>query len=259
VVLNNIPKSVPYWQSLLAGSQMSVLKPDIPLQAKKMADIYLEFDISSRPKDITIGSLPTAAWSIVLANRLQKRDVVFGEVVTGRNLGAPSADRIFGPTWQYIPFRVPFKASWTHLDLLKFVQAQHIESAAYEGMGLAEIVENCTDWDPKEVTWFDTVVHQAPAWVEELPFGNGIEAKFETVYPHAEPLREWKCQAFVMEGGKKLGIEIVTFEEWIPVAHEVLKEVGQALEDLQKKADEPIFEYTSEAKQESLEDFEGVM
>jgi amino acid adenylation domain-containing protein len=259
VVLNNIPKSVPYWQSLLAGSQMSVLKPDIPLQAKKMADIYLEFDISSRPKDITIGSLPTAAWSIVLANRLQKRDVVFGEVVTGRNLGAPSADRIFGPTWQYIPFRVPFKASWTHLDLLKFVQAQHIESAAYEGMGLAEIVENCTDWDPKEVTWFDTVVHQAPAWVEELPFGNGIEAKFETVYPHAEPLREWKCQAFVMDGGKKLGIEIVTFEEWIPVAHEVLKEVGQALEDLQKKADEPIFEYTSEAKQESLEDFEGVM
>ncbi|KAJ8118438.1 hypothetical protein OPT61_g592 [Boeremia exigua] len=249
VVLNNIPKSVPYWQSLLAGSQMSVLKPEIPLKEKKMADIYLEFDISSRPKDITIGSLPTAAWSIVLANRLNKRDVVFGEVVTGRNLGAPSADRIFGPTWQYIPFRVPFKAGWTHLDLLKFVQAQHIESAAYEGMGLAEIVENCTDWDAKEVTWFDTVVHQAPAWVEELPFGNGVDAKFETVYPHAEPLREWKCQAFVKEGGKKLGIEIVTFEEWIPVAHEVLKEVGQALEDLQKKAGEPVFEGAGETKQ----------
>ncbi|KAF3037841.1 nrps [Didymella heteroderae] len=259
VVLNNIPKSIPYWQSLLAGSQMSILKPDIPLQARKMADIYLEFDISSRPKDITIGSLPTAAWSLVLANRLKKRDVVFGEVVTGRNLGAPSADRIFGPTWQYIPFRVPFKAGWTHLDLLRFVQAQHIESAGYEGMGLAEIVENCTDWDKNEVTWFDTVVHQAPAWVEELPFGNDVEAKFETVYPHAEPLREWKCQAFVKEGGRKLGIEIVTFEEWIPVAKEVLEEVGQALEDLQKKADRPIFEGAGEVKQQSLEDFEGVM
>lgn len=259
VVLNNIPKSVPYWKSLLAGSQMSILKPDIPLQEKQMADIYLEFDISSRPKDITIGSLPTAAWSMVLANRLNKRDVVFGEVVTGRNLGAPSADRIFGPTWQYIPFRVPFKAGWTHLDLLNFVQAQHIESAAYESMGLAEIVENCTEWDPKEVTWFDTVVHQAPAWVEELPFGNGVEAKFETIYPHAEPLREWKCQAFVKEGGKKLGIEIVTFQEWIPVAHEILKEVGQALQDLQKKAGEPIFEDAGETKTQSLEDFEGVM
>ena len=259
VVLNNIPTSIPYWQSLLAGSQMSVLKPDIPLVAKKMADIYLEFDISSRPKDITIGSLPTAAWSLVLANRLNVKDIVFGEVVTGRNLGAPSADRIFGPTWQYIPFRVLFKAGWTHLDLLKFVQAQHIESAAYEGMGLAEIVESCTDWDANEITWFDTVVHQAPAWVEELPFGNEVEAKFETVYPHAEPLREWKCQAFVKEGGKKLGIEIVTFEEWIPVAHEVLKEVGQALEDLQKKVNEPVFDGVSEMRQQSLEDFEGVM
>ncbi|KAJ4313054.1 Non-ribosomal peptide synthetase [Neodidymelliopsis sp. IMI 364377] len=259
VVLNNIPKSIPYWQSLLAESQMSVLNPSIPLQAKKMADIYLEFDISARPKDITIGSLPTAAWSLVLANRLNTKDVVFGEVVTGRNLGAPSADRIFGPTWQYIPFRVPFKAGWTHLDLLKFVQHQHIESAGFEGMGLAEIVEQCTTWDKDEVTWFDTVVHQAPAWVEELPFGNGVEAKFETVYPHAEPLREWKCQAFVKEGGKKLGIEIVTFEEWIPVAHEVLKEVGQALEDLQKKASEPIFADAGETKQQSLEDFEGVM
>ncbi|KZM26039.1 Non-ribosomal peptide synthetase [Ascochyta rabiei] len=259
VVLNSIPKSIPYWQQLLAGSQMSVLKPQIPLQDKKMADIYLEFDISSRPKDITIGSLPTAAWSLVLANRLNVKDVVFGEVVTGRNLGAPSADRIFGPTWQYIPFRVPFKAGWTHLDLLNFVQAQHIESAGFESMGLAEIVENCTDWDANEVTWFDTVVHQAPAWVEELPFGNGVDAKFETLYPHAEPLREWKCQAFVKEGGKKLGIEIVTFEEWIPVAHEVLKEVGQALEDLQQKASQPIFESAGETKQQSLEDFEGVM
>lgn len=259
VVLNNVPKSIPYWQQLLAGSRMSVLKPDIPLQDKKMADIYLEFDISSRPKNITIGSLPTAAWSLVLANRLAVKDVVFGEVVTGRNLGAPSADRIFGPTWQYIPFRVPFKAAWTHLDLLNFVQAQHIESAGFEGMGLAEIVENCTEWDANEVSWFDTVVHQAPAWVEELPFGNGVEAKFETLYPHAEPLREWKCQAFVKEGGKKLGIEIVTFEEWIPVAHDVLKEVGQALEDLQMKADQPIFKNAGEPKQQSLEDFEGVM
>ncbi|KAF2130328.1 nonribosomal peptide synthetase 6 [Dothidotthia symphoricarpi CBS 119687] len=264
VVLNNIPQSIPYWQQLLSNSQMSVLKPDIPLTHRKAADIYLEFDISSRPQNITIGSLPTAAWAIVLARRLNIKDVVFGEVVTGRNIGAPSADRIFGPTWQYIPFRVPFKSGWTHLDLLNFVQKQHIESAAYEGMGLAEIVENCTTWDPKEVTWFDTVVHQAPQWVEELPFGSGVEAKFETLYPHAEPLREWKCQAFVKDGGKKLGIEIVTFEEWIPVAKEVLQEVGKALGSLMAgKVGERIFEdvdeVSREVKEPTLEDFEGVM
>jgi aryl carrier-like protein len=266
VVRNNIPQSIPYWQQLLSGSQMSTLKPDIPLKHRKPADIYLEFDISSRPSNITIGSLPTAAWAIVLARRLANKDVVFGEVVSGRNIGVANADRIFGPTWQYIPFRVPFKSHWTYLDLLSFVQEQHIESAAFEGMGFAEIVDHCTTWDPKETSWFDTVVHQAPQWVEELPFGsdaegNKVEAKFETLYPHAEPLREWKCQAFVKDGGKRLGIEIVTFEEWIGVAQDVLKEVGEALRMLMStKARERIFEDGSDEGQgQALDDFVGVM
>ncbi|KAI4620847.1 NRPS [Alternaria metachromatica] len=263
VVLDNMPKAIPYWQNLLSGSQMSVMKPDIPLTHRGPADVYMEFDISARPANITIGSLPTAAWALVLSQRLGLKDVVFGEVVSGRNIGAANADRIFGPTWQYIPFRVPFKSSWTYLDLLNFVQHQHITSAAYESMGFTEIVENCTDWDAKKVNWFDTVVHQAPAWVEELPFGNGVEAKFETLYPHGEPLREWKCQAFVKDGGKKLGIEIVTFEEWKDVARGVLKEVGEALECLMKgKAGEKIFDGGDalvEESKPSLEDFEGVM
>jgi amino acid adenylation domain-containing protein len=267
VTLNNIPQSIPYWQRLLSGSQMSMLKPEISLTYRKAADTYLEFDISSRPPNITIGSLPTAAWALVLARRLAIKDVVFGEVVSGRNIGIPNADRIFGPTWQYIPFRVPFESHWTYLDLLNFVQQQHIESAAYEGMGFAEIVENCTNWDPKATTWFDTVVHQAPQWVEEMPFGHDaegkkVEAKFQTLYPHAEPLREWKCQAFVKDGGKKLGIEIVTFEEWIGVAENVLKEVGEALVMLMSaKAGERIFqlEHGVEVQKQNLEDFEDIM
>ncbi|PSN73352.1 nonribosomal peptide synthetase 6 [Corynespora cassiicola Philippines] len=242
VVLNNIPKSIPYWKDLLAGSQMSILKPDVPLTSRTACDIYAEFDIDARPKGISVGSLPTAAWAVVLARRLASRDVVFGEVVSGRNLGVESADRVFGPTWQYIPFRVPFVEGWSYLDLLHFVQKQHVDSASYEGMGLKEIVENCTNWDPNEVTWFDTVVHQAPAFTESMEFGNGLKAEFETLYPHAEPLREWKCQAFVKDGGKKLGIEIVTYESWKGEAEKVLKEVGEVLAELQEgKAEEIIF------------------
>jgi aryl carrier-like protein len=261
-VLDNISKAIPYWKNLLSGSHMAVLKPDIPLTHRGPADVYMEFDISSRPASITIGSLPTAAWALVLSQRLGLKDVVFGEVVSGRNIGAPNADRIFGPTWQYIPFRVPFNSYWTYLDLLNFVQHQHIESAAYESMGFTEIVENCTDWVSEKVQWFDTVVHQAPAWVEQMPFGKGVEAKFETLYPHAEPLREWKCQAFVKDGGKKLGIEIVTFEEWKGVAKEVLEEVGDALGKLMNgSANKRIFgdEEAEGGKGQSLKDLEDVM
>ena len=236
---------------------MSVFRPDIPLTHRRPTDVYAEFDISGRPSGITIGSLPTAAWAVVLANRLSIRDVVFGEVVSGRNIGVAGADRIVGPTWQYVPFRVPFSEhpEWTGLDLLRFVQGQHVESSGFEGMGFAEIVGECTDWNKNEkgngngkgkgqgdkVEWFDSVVHQAPEMVESVELG-GLEAKVEACYPHAEPLREWKCQSFVKEGGKKLRIEIVTFEEWRSVAEEVLREVGDVLGRLMgEKAGERVF------------------
>ncbi|KAF2193542.1 nonribosomal peptide synthetase [Zopfia rhizophila CBS 207.26] len=221
VVLKDIPRCIPYWTNLLQGSSMSVLKPPIPLQSRNTASVYRDFDISSRPKNITIATLPTAAWAIALARRLGVTDVVFGEVVNGRSIDLTSTDKIIGPCWQYIPVRVKFEPEWTYLDLLEYVQNQHIESSSYEGMGLSEIVEKCIDWR-EEVNWFDTVVHQAPEGVEELEFG-GLKARFETVYPHAEPLREWKVQVFVGEG--RLRVEIVTFEAWKEVAEGLLGEL----------------------------------
>lgn len=243
VVQRSIPNSITYWRDLLQSSHLSVLRPNIPLTTRTSTSIYREFDISSRPKHITIGSLPTAAWAIVLARRLNTRDVVFGEVVTGRNLGVAGADRVVGPSWQYAPFRATFTPQTTYREVLHAVQEQHIASSTHEGMALPEIVEHCTDWDPQEAAWFDSVVHQAPRyWVEKMDFGGGAKAEFETVYPHAEPLREWKVQAFVLGDGKRLGVEIVTFEEWRGVGEEVVGEIGEVLGMLVGEGEGKLFE-----------------
>ncbi|KAF2110732.1 hypothetical protein BDV96DRAFT_650835 [Lophiotrema nucula] len=249
VAHSNMKQAIPYWTDLLSGSQMSVYKPDISLTNRRSAYIWRDFDISSRPKSVTVASLPTAAWALVLSKRLGSKDLVFGEVVSGRNIGVPAADRVIGPSWQYVPFRVPFGShpSWTYLDLLQFVQNQHVESSAYEGIGLSEIVSECGLAGWEDVEWFDSVVHQAPAFTESMDFGRNedggdesLQASFETLYPHEEPLREWKCQAFIMEGGAKLRIEIVTFEDWIAVGEEILSEVGEALAKLTKDASKRI-------------------
>jgi hypothetical protein len=56
-----------------------------------------------------------------------------------------------------------------------------------------------------------------------------------------------------------LGIEIVTFEEWIGEAEGVLKEVGEALGMLMSgNVGEKIFG-DGEGKKDSIEEFEGVM
>ncbi|KAI0908299.1 peptide synthetase [Ustulina deusta] len=236
-VQNGIPQSVPYWRELLQGSVLTVLRPSLPLTSKTPAAITRTVDIASRSKDITVATLPTAAWALCLARRLSLRDVVFGEVVSGRNIDLPNADAVMGPTWQYVPIRVKFDDGWTGGDLLEYVQYQHIASAQHECLGLTEIVRDCTEW-PETVDWFDSVVHQDVYHVEELKFGPA-DCRLETVYPHLEPLREWKVQAFVKRDS--LTLEIVTFKDWLEVAAELLDELEVIMTTLVKRPSESLF------------------
>ncbi|KAJ8118069.1 hypothetical protein ONZ43_g4069 [Nemania bipapillata] len=236
-VQKGIPLSIPYWRELLQGSELTVLRPNLPLTSKMPAAITRTIDIAARLKDITIATFPTAAWALCLARRLALRDVVFGEVVSGRNIDLPNADAVMGPTWQYVPVRVKFEDGWTSLDLLEHVQYQHIASAQHECMGLTEIVRECTSW-PDTVDWFDSVVHQDVYHVEELKMGPA-DCRLETVYPHFEPLREWKMQAFVK--GDSMTLEIVTFKDWIGVAEELLDELESIMTALVKRPSELLF------------------
>ncbi|OLN95333.1 Nonribosomal peptide synthetase 4-like protein 2 [Colletotrichum chlorophyti] len=238
VVKNNIPQSIDYWKELLQGSSVSVLKPDTPVTERQHYAIDRTFDISSRSKDVTIATLPTAAWALTLARLLNTRDVTFGEVVSGRNIDFPNADMVVGPCWQYVPVRVKFEDDWTVLDLLNLVQNQHIATSAHEGVGLPEIAKLCTDW-PASVDWFDTVVHQDVEHVESLGFSSA-SSRMETIYPHQEPLREWKIQAFPQ--GDKLTIEIVTFESWKGHAKELLDKIEDVFKVLLGNPGAPLFE-----------------
>ncbi|KAI1762661.1 non-ribosomal peptide synthase [Hypoxylon sp. FL1150] len=239
VVNKGIPQSIPYWRDLLQGSSLSILRPDLPLTSRTPAALTRTVDISARLRDVTVATLPTAAWALCLARRLATRDVVFGEVVSGRNIAMPGADGVAGPTWQYVPVRVRFEETWRAIDLLEHVQHQHVASAQHECMGLSEIVRECVDW-PADTDWFDSVVHQDVYHVETLKFGgDAARCRLETVYPHLEPLREWKVQAFV--DGDSLTLEVVTFQNWIGVAAELLDDLEGIMGTLVRRPDELIF------------------
>ncbi|KFA73725.1 hypothetical protein S40288_06262 [Stachybotrys chartarum IBT 40288] len=237
VVRRNIPESIAYWKDLLAGSAMTSLKPDIPAEKTNHFAIEKTIDISSRSRDMTVATLPTAAWALCLAKHLSLRDVTFGEVVSGRNIDFPSADAVIGPCWQYVPVRIAFDAAWTVADLLAHVQHQHVASAAHEGAGLAEIRASCTDW-PAAVDWFDTVVHQDVEHVESLDF-LAASSRMETLYPHEEPLREWKMQAFIK--GEQLTLEIVTIESWGGYASKLLEELAEVTRFLVRNPQAKLF------------------
>jgi amino acid adenylation domain-containing protein len=225
VVEENIPRGINYWRDLLRGSSMSRLRPDIPVVKRAHFAIAKEFDITQRSKNTTIATLPTAAWAVCLAKKLGLRDVVFGEVVNGRNTDMPNCRSVIGPCWQYIPIRVRIGEDTTYGDILNVVQEQHVTSSQFEGISLSEIIEKCTDW-PKNVSWFDTVVHQDVEHVESLLFKT-TRCRMETIYPHQEPLQEIKLQVFLK--GDTMAIEIVTFESWKYFAQELLGDIGDVL------------------------------
>lgn len=236
-VKESIPRSFDYWRELLKGSSLSILRPDLPLEDRTAAAVFKTFDISKRAKEITVATLPTAAWALCLARALSSRDVTFGEVVSGRNIDLANCDAVMGPCWQYIPIRVKFEDGWTALGLLNYIQNQHIASSPYESIGLEEIVANCTDW-PATTDWFDSVVHQDVDHVETLPF-TSASSRMETLYPHLEPLREWKFQAFAK--GDSLTFEIVTFEAWIPRAEALLKDLEVVMDFLTQNPNKLLF------------------
>ncbi|PKS12263.1 hypothetical protein jhhlp_001563 [Lomentospora prolificans] len=236
VVRRSIPESIGYWRELLEGSAMTMFRPDIPVTNTDHYAIEKTFDISARSMDTTVATIPTAVWALTLARRAKLNDVTFGEVVSGRNIDFHHANTVMGPCWQYAPVRVKFDPTWTGADLLAHVQDQHIAGSAYEAMGLPEIIQNCTDW-PSDITWYDTVVHQDVDHVTELPFQE-TTCQMETYYAQAEPLREWKIQAFFK--GDELTIEIVTVESWKEVAHDLLGEIGEVLKELLYRPDQLV-------------------
>ncbi|KIV91029.1 hypothetical protein PV10_05618 [Exophiala mesophila] len=237
VVEDNVPKSISYWRELLNGASMTKLQPDIPLTNTTPVAVHKTFSLSNWDKEITLATLPTAVWSLCLARQVASQDVTFGEVVSGRGIGFPNADLVAGPCWQYIPVRVKFQPEWTGVDLLKHIQNQHIQSSRFEGMALEEIVKYCTDW-PESIDWFDSVVHQDVDHVETLNFLSST-SRLETYYPHLEPLREWKIQAFFQ--GDNLTLEVVTYESYLDFANELLGNLGNALEQLVNEPNTPLF------------------
>ena len=238
ILLRSIPQSKAYWTDLLAGSTMTILKPDIPVVEKQHFAVERTIDISARPPDVTVATIPTASWALCLARRLAVRDVVFGEVVSGRNVDFPNADAVTGPCWQYVPVRVRFDEAWTVGGLLAHVQHQHVASSAHEAMALSEIMD-CTTWDRSTTPgWFDSVVHQDVSHVAPPPF-RSTKAALETVYPHQEPLREWKIQAYI--DGDKLTLEIVTIESWKEYAVDLLADLVAVAESLVAKPHAALF------------------
>ncbi|RYP33087.1 hypothetical protein DL767_004872 [Monosporascus sp. MG133] len=83
-----------------------------------------------------------AAWAGVLARMNGSSDVVFGQLVSGRNLSFPGAEQVLGACVQTVPVRANIADGMTWSDLMRQLRQQHIDSIPHEtlDLGIASIV-----------------------------------------------------------------------------------------------------------------------
>ncbi|KAL9639484.1 MAG: hypothetical protein Q9164_000895, partial [Protoblastenia rupestris] len=168
-----------YWKGLLRGSTMTnvVHREQPAYRASDLTNTALPGvrRIIKMPsngvKNFTVATILKAAWTVTLAQLSGSSDIVFGNLVSGRNLAMTGVESVVGPCVNIIPVRIKLEAKWTVLDLLRRLRDQQIGSMSYESLGFREIVQHCTDWP--EWTYFSSIIqHQNFAKENSLELGR---------------------------------------------------------------------------------------
>ncbi|RSL97591.1 hypothetical protein CEP52_010823 [Fusarium oligoseptatum] len=168
-----------YWNALLKNStpthvtqRQSPLLHTTPTQVLKR----VVSTPSLASSNITTATVVKAAWATVLAKVTGKTDIVFGHLISGRNVSSvPGIESIVGPCLNVVPVRVCHQPSWTVLHLLQHIQKQQVDNMPYESLGFREIIDKCTDWDDDGTNGFSTIVqHQSMPQTGALEIGGNI-------------------------------------------------------------------------------------
>ncbi len=108
---------------------------------------------------VTVASLISSAWAIVLSRITGEEDVVYGQVVAGRNSDIPGISEMVGPCLNIVPVRALTPSAMTSEELIRSVQEQYVSLGQSDSMGWDDIVQQCTDW-PAGSIYDSVILHQ---------------------------------------------------------------------------------------------------
>ncbi|EER23274.1 D-lysergyl-peptide-synthetase, putative [Coccidioides posadasii C735 delta SOWgp] len=156
-ILERAAQSRKYWTELLQGSRMAQISTTLAAHRSPQAEtlkthIGKTLPMPISPKGITVASLVSSAWSLVLRNLTGSMDVVYGFIVAGRNASIPQIQEVAGPCMNTVPVRIRFFPAWTTTDLLHHVMDQHLSMGEADSLGFQDIVQNCTQWPTETKT-----------------------------------------------------------------------------------------------------------
>ncbi|KAK3904812.1 hypothetical protein C8A05DRAFT_31387 [Staphylotrichum tortipilum] len=151
-----------YWRTLLEGATMPRIRSGPPRLSRLIphgtrsvrlpneqgrAHASSSGEMGSN-KQVTAATLVRAAWALVLARHTGRADVVFGDIVSGRNTGDPVAARAAGCCVNIVPVRALLDPASPAGELLRALQLQQIARLPNETLGFCEHLAMCPAEQP---------------------------------------------------------------------------------------------------------------
>ncbi|KAF2842939.1 nonribosomal peptide synthase [Patellaria atrata CBS 101060] len=131
-----------FWISKLSESSSRQF-PQLPSPAYAVSPTSLlthTMLVPQKPSpDVTLPSAIRAAWALIVAAYSGSDDVLFGEILTGRDAQVDGIESIVGPTLTTIPARFQVNRDLNVEDFLREVQNSSVEAMPYQFAGLQHI------------------------------------------------------------------------------------------------------------------------
>ena len=167
-----LPSSVPVTETT-AIIKTVALNPELVVQLYELG----------KKQQVSIGTIITAAWSLI-ENRIQEQhDIIFGFSVLGRSSGTNDLQHKLGLYANIVPLRIQLNTLPTNAKIVKQVQETVFTLSEYESNALPDIVDRCNL--PSNI--FDSllVINNYPKFDlegEDLQFSN-FNGGLTSIYP----------------------------------------------------------------------------
>lgn len=109
------------------------------IRYKTTNTLLQQLKAATKSHEFTLNTIAETAVGILIAQYCNLDDVVFGKVVSGREVPFQDIDHMVGIFINTIPQRIQINSDMTVLELLQKVQSQSNESSRYDYLGLSEI------------------------------------------------------------------------------------------------------------------------
>ncbi|KAI1749209.1 hypothetical protein F4782DRAFT_514382 [Xylaria castorea] len=170
---SQLAASSAYWKDLLKGSRlMNIAQVLLPETSRLAAHgsppdkVVVEGDIRiPQLRDgITLASVTSSAWAIVLSEITGRKDVVYGSLVSGRDVAMPGIENVVGPCLDIVPVRAQVHENLLARELFQSIQEQNLAAQSHS-LGLEQIIKHSTPW-PADSEFESVVQYQG---IDESP------------------------------------------------------------------------------------------